>query len=217
MVTVNKKIFYQIGVISLLLLLLFSACAKETTPPGISWQGIVPGKTTLSEAVSLIGEPIKIETRSGYMIYGYEEMDQWSKIELWSKKDVVDVIFFNTFLFNPENPHRTLSFIEDLGRPQMVGWSQTRFLRMLSWPKKGISLYSTLLKNTKRSIELEDQKVSYYVLFPLMTKDELSNTTWPWPYYTGPASENIWTEDRTDAPDEYPEDPYKWFWIPRKR
>ena len=187
MVNKRKGLFYFLTIVSLLTLFLFTGCNKRDTPPGITWQGIVPGKTTLTEAKSLIGEPKAIETRSGYLVYRYEEMDQWSIIELWSTNEIVEVIFFNTNLFNPENPHRTITFIEELGRPEIVGWSQTRFLRMLAWPKKGIALYSTLLKNNKRSIELEDQKVGYYVLFSPMTKEALSKTTWPWLYYIGPS------------------------------
>ncbi len=192
----------------------------------LSWYGITPGRTTLSESLDLLGEPSKIEIRDKYLVHYYNDKTLWGweVVELWSLVEDKKFIIESIYLFFPnystslgESTHfsHLIDLVLVFGRPEKVTWSSGCRTRTLTWPMKGVMVVADANVKLKdwSEIGVGEMVISY----PMGVREFLKTARqWPWPMGAGIVDENMCasTEDNTRFPDRYPEDPYDWEHMP---
>jgi len=185
--------------------------------PPPSWNGVVPGRTRLREAIGILGPPSRSDCRGSAQVYVYCQPERWGwrEVELWVAGDRDDSIVFGVLRSGPGVPNHpeydalvdvpTLQvLVQPYGRPDQVMWGKHVETRYLIWARKGVAA----LAGTYDGF---DVPVASVLIFPPrgVRGFLLAATFWPWPkdvatwsYVKPPAP--------GDAPDTLPQDPYDW-------
>ncbi len=198
----------------------------STTLPGPApvWRGIQPGRTTLEEALDILGPAGKTGVRGEYGYYRYVEHEDfgWKIVELWvqeqhSENIVVGILRYRRYEAGMSGPddYQTLGqLVLRYGRPDDVKWTIFSHMRYLIWAREGISARVLAFQD---SIDEWDKLLVFdIVLFEPMSLKEYLRTAFPlWDdIFTGWVSNNMYAPGLSDAPDRLPEDPYDWAHMP---
>lgn len=192
------------------------------------WQGITPGKTTLTEVVSLLGDPHEQTRRGDYQIYTYKNLGylgpsgRWHETEIWAQVQAMSTTVMAVYRSDPYTKATDTGYISradiasvgDLvniyGKPDKVAWTYIVNLRYLIWARYGIAAEVNVNMWRRRWNELHVFEV---ILFEPMTLSEFLQTQsqWPWPHQVSEiGTENLYPVGSSDHPDALPEDPFDW-------
>ena len=187
-------------------------------PSALSWGGIQPGVTKLSQALATMNEPDEIREDGEFTVYRYEyDQPVYGHIELWMlTEEIPDATIVAIWRTIPyiglvaQEPDDVLPLIWEYGRPDFVGWGVVRYNRFLIWATRGIVV------EVSAGVDFFSwQELGYYyvLIFKPMTVEEFFATSWPWPLVEGGfPQENLYPNG--DRPDIYPRDPYDWEHLP---
>lgn len=199
------------------LLWYFEVFPAPTLYPPPTWHGIVPGRTTETEAVSLVGRPDSIELRKGYVILQYVEHTDldWEVVELWLQERENGRVVAGVLLVSPLPPEtaRTPAQLGVRGeRPDAVMWTTTSGYRYLSWARQGLATSTAVMRSFSWNLP-----VGEVLLFEPMGMRRALRTDWPWPTH-GPGVGSGWNTVNIfkvgDHADVYPQDPFDWREVP---
>jgi hypothetical protein len=188
------------------------------------WRGIQPGRTTLEEALDILGPADKVGVRGEYDYYRYVEREDpgWERVELWVQEQrgenmVVGILRDRRYEegISRVEDFRTLEeLVLQYGRPDDVKWTVQSHMRYLIWARQGIS--TSVLATQDRIDEWDKLWVFDIVLFEPMSLRKYLGTAFPlWDdIFEGWIPENMYAPGLSDAPDRLPEDPYDWAHMP---
>ena len=199
---------------------------------------IVPGQTSLRDALAILGEPDSVEDSSyhstrmfdnafetvpAYRVYIFRRRDGWLYTELWVKqqgfnKTIVAVLrdlpeAVKGFNFDAFPPLKV--FAIQYGHPDEILWSLLCYSRYLIWPDQGVAVDATIptpiMRNGLLSTTTWDELiVSTIFLFQPTDFSEIRDISqWLWPN-NGPG----WLLSNPCKEYKYPQDPFDWESLP---
>ena len=185
---------------------------NDQTITPLSWNGITPGQTSLTEALTILGEPDSIYQKNGYDVYSYVDKKglNWHLVEIWAKKNgfkttIRGILRSIPYLENPE-----INTLDQLvlfyRQPQKVTWTFFRTTRYLIWTNIGIAVMADA---DIRYRSWDTFLVDNILIFEPMSLEQFLQTQWP---STDWEDQNLYSGG--DSPDTLSEDPYDWKHMP---
>lgn len=238
-----RHLVYLLGVAGVIALVFFvytknrSLISQSTLYPVPLLNQIVPGKTALEEALTILGNPNSVEDslshptrmindifdlRPDLKVYIFQNTQGWWWTELWvqnkdEKQIVIAVLRIGQLAPKPEKLHLDI-FATEYGRPDEVTWTPFCNLRYLIWSQNGVAVNAETPKlvldnGIRRSSRWNELIIAEIFLFEPMELVKIINfRSWPWP-----SNGAGWSFEKMcagDVLDNLPKDPFDWENIP---
>jgi hypothetical protein len=180
-----------------------------------SWNGIIPGQTTLGQAYAILGKPDRTVLGDQYGVDIYQKREElgWEYVELWyehRENAAIIVGVFRAIAYPIGGKVPTLDeIVIQYGRPEEVSWSNSCRSRFLLWASEGIASVAYAEVDL---FDWNELHIGSILLFEPMSTRQFMRMKWSLPLFASQYADH--NTCIGDAPDTLPEDPYDWAHMP---
>lgn len=141
----NKKGLALIG-FALVLAMMIVIALQQKQQVLYQWNGVVPGKTSITDLEKMLGQPIKTTQQGDQIVYGFTSAYPSFPHEVITNN--AGTVSFVREWIPTENPKKIADYLKELGQPEFTISSLDDGYTIFSYPGRGIAFNAHIVTGT---------------------------------------------------------------------
>jgi hypothetical protein len=150
-----------------------------------------------------------IHTLVEYEVFHYlDKIEGWNEVIIWIDRsnDIVSAIIVCPNYKSKDQRTYLSYWAKHLGTPENIYWTKTPYFRHLAWPKRGISVKTSIVPPANE----EFLRISELTVYVPIESSKYLGMALNVPYLKNISSENLFVRGKSDIIDTVPLDPFDW-------